>query len=240
MERKEIVTAIAAAMGEVKRLGKANENKDQKYSFASIDDFLEMTGPILSKNGLVVVADEESVEDFERQGKYGVTYWLRIRFNIEVMHVSGESLPPKKRTVEVIRTGAQSFGSAQSYVLKQYLRGLLQIPTGEADEADHVNHGDGPPMSAASEGLNNTWRDAVMDRIPANATPRQKAEAFADFICADFADPKHGLRALNNRWERYKETIIQIQSRHPDLGEKIVDAFENRKNEIEDATRSAA
>lgn len=236
-DTKQIVAALAKAMSEVKRLGKDNQNTDQKYGFASIDDFLAMTGPIMASNGLVVLMNEDSVQEFERQGKYAMTFWLRIVFSIQVLHSSGESLPATRRSVEVIRTGPQAFGAAQSYVEKQFLRGLLQIPTGDKDEADETPHSADMPMGATREGLDNAWRDSVMDSLPANASPRQKAEAFANFICADFKDK--GLRALNNRWERYKETIMQITSRHADLGEAIVDAFETRKNELTEGRMAA-
>jgi hypothetical protein len=48
----------------------------------------------------------------------------------------GDPLPPVSRTVEVLRNGAQAYGSAQSYALKQFLRSLFLIPTGDADDAD--------------------------------------------------------------------------------------------------------
>lgn len=145
-ERKGIIAAVAKAMGEMKRLAKDSRNLEQKYDFASVDDFLAMTGPICAANGIVTMLDEVEVEGFERQGKYGPTNWLRIVFEIHTMHTSGESLPKARRTVEVIRTGAQSFGSAQSYVLKQYQRALYQIPTGDKDDADFAEKGDGPAV----------------------------------------------------------------------------------------------
>ena len=144
-----IISAVAKAMGEMKRIAKDSRNIEQKYDFASVDDFLAMTGPICAANGIITILDEELVEDFERQGKYGVTHWLRIRFAISTMHTSGETLPVVRRTVEVIRTGAQSFGSAQSYVLKQYQRALYQIPTGDKDDADYAEKGDGPAITKA-------------------------------------------------------------------------------------------
>ena len=52
-EKKQtgIFAAIAAAMGEVERVSKGGENKEQKYKFASVDDFLAMAGPICAKHG---------------------------------------------------------------------------------------------------------------------------------------------------------------------------------------------
>ena len=138
-----IIKAVAKAMGEMKRIAKDSRNTEQKYDFASVDDFLAMTGPVCAQNGIVTLLNEIAVTDFERQGKYGASHWLRITFEIHTMHESGESLPTVHRTVEVIRTGAQSFGSAQSYVLKQYQRALYQIPTGDKDDADFAEKGEG-------------------------------------------------------------------------------------------------
>ena len=136
MNMQDILTALAKATSEMKRIAKDSRNVEQKYDFASIDDFLAMAGPICAANGLSTLIDEDEVEGFERQGKYGVTQWLRIRFAFTTYHASGQHLPTTRRTVEVIRTGAQSYGSAQSYALKQYLRGLHMIPTGDKDDAD--------------------------------------------------------------------------------------------------------
>lgn len=132
-----ILTAIAKAMGEMKRLAKDNKNAEQRYDFASVDDFLAMTGPICAANGIVTMMDELSVENFEKAGKYGPTHWARYVFAITTYHASGESMPMVKRSVEVIRSGAQAAGSAQSYALKQYQRALYQIPTGDKDDPDH-------------------------------------------------------------------------------------------------------
>lgn len=146
-----LLKALAKATGSMKRLSKDSRNIEQKYDFTSIDDFLAMVGPIYAENGLTTMIDETDVAEFERQGKYGVNYWLRVRFSFTTYHESGQSLPMTHRTVEVIRTGAQSFGSAQSYALKQYLRGLHMIPTGDKDDADFADKGDGKPVMPVDE-----------------------------------------------------------------------------------------
>ena len=145
MTEQNIHRALIKAMSEVTKVQKSSRNVEQKYDFASIDDFLAMAGPICAANGLYTVMDESDVAEFERQGKYGVTHWLRVRFCLTTYHESGASLPPVYRTVEVIRTGAQSFGSAQSYALKQYLRALLLIPTGDKDDSNVAEKGEGAP-----------------------------------------------------------------------------------------------
>lgn len=137
MSEAKIYAAVAKAMGEIKRVGKDNRNTEQKYDFASIDDFMAMVGPICAANGLVTIIDEDMREFVEKPGKYGPTQWVSIVYQITTWHASGESLPTVRRHVEVIRNGPQAYGAAQSYVLKQYYRGLLAIPTGDKDDPDH-------------------------------------------------------------------------------------------------------
>lgn len=137
MSEVTIYAAVARAMGEVKRVGKDNRNAEQKYDFASVDDFMAMVGPICAANGLVTIIDEDSREFIEKPGKYGPTQWVSIAYQITTWHASGEHLPTVRRHVEVIRNGPQAYGAAQSYMLKQYYRGLLAIPTGDKDDPDH-------------------------------------------------------------------------------------------------------
>ena len=132
----KILTAIAAAMGDVKKIGKGDRNKFDEYDFASIDKFLELTNPICAAHGLIVLSDETEREEFTKKSKNGEAAWLRVTFAFTVYHSSGERLPTVSRSVEVMRTGAQAYGSAQSYALKQFMRGLLLIPTGDKDDPD--------------------------------------------------------------------------------------------------------
>ena len=140
---KEILTAIAAATGDVDRIPKGNKNVDQKYNFASIDDFNRMICPIVSTHGLVTLIDEIDRSFIEKPGKYGPTFWVSLTYSIITHHVSGQSMPPVIRHVEVLRNGPQAYGSAQSYVSKQYYRSLFCISTGEKDDPDF---GEAPPQ----------------------------------------------------------------------------------------------
>lgn len=135
---KEILTALCAAMGQVQKVAKGGRNEHDKYNFAGIDDFLALVNPICAANGLIVHMQEAEREDFTRKGKFGENAWMRQSFDMTLMHVSGQSLPPVTRTVEVLRNGAQAYGSAQSYALKQFWRCILLIPTGDKDDADFV------------------------------------------------------------------------------------------------------
>ena len=145
----KVLGAVAKAMGSVKRIAKEGMNTHDKYAFASIDDFLAALNPICAEAGLIFHMQEHGAEEFTRKGKFGDTAWIKIQFGITVYHTSGQSLPTVARSVEVIRSGAQSYGSAQSYVLKQFMRSLLLVPTGDKDDADYGEKGDGPVERAA-------------------------------------------------------------------------------------------
>jgi len=120
---------------------------------------VEIKRGVCAANAFAAKIGKHGIARGGQRGKYGATHWLRIRFSIATMHVSGESLPVVRRTVEVIRTGAQSFGSAQSYVLKQYQRALYQIPTGDKDDADYAEKGEGPVVGKSAPKQDHTPRD---------------------------------------------------------------------------------
>ena len=139
----ELLKAISAAMGNIKTLHKGEKNTHDKYNFASIDNFLTLVNPICAKHGLIFQVNELDVVDFTKKGKYGESGWLRISYEIIVYHTSGQSMPPSTRSVEIMRNGAQAFGSGNSYVLKQFMRSLFLIPTGDKDDADYAQTDNG-------------------------------------------------------------------------------------------------
>ena len=103
---------------------KKNKNEFANYKFAGIDDFLEAYGKVLAEAGLTIIMDEidEKVDNKS----------LIIVFNFILVHKSGKMWAhPLRRTIRVDPRGSQAYGTAQSYALKQFLRGLFMIPTGE-------------------------------------------------------------------------------------------------------------
>ena len=174
-------------MGEIKRVGKDNRNTEQKYDFASIDDFMAMVGPICAANGLVTIIDEDVREFIEKPGKYGPTQWVSITYQITTWHASGEQLPTVRRHVEVIRNGPQAYGAAQSYVLKQYYRGLLVIPTGDKDDPDHG----GTPEE------------------PVEKRPKKSQEISAEAIALarEYLAKADSLEDLRERWGRIPNSV---------------------------------
>jgi hypothetical protein len=163
----KIVAAIAAVMGKVPKLAKGERNTHANYNFASIDDFLEAVRPLMADAGLVIASDEDSFEVLDGG-------WLKMRFAFSV-HCGGDSYGPLRRSIMTqSKMGSQSFGAAQSYAEKQFLRSLFKIATGEGDADSHAQ----VPLTRTSS---SPPRDT--DRI----TPKQveALQKLADEVGAD-------------------------------------------------------
>lgn len=135
-----VIQAIAAAMADFKELEKKSFNKFDNYNFTSVDDFLDATRPVLAKHGLIVSMDETACEHLSRNSKP----WLQFTFAFQ-LHCGLDSLGQFTRTVFVPFNGAQATGAAQSYALKQFLRGQFQLSCGDHDDPDH-NPADNSPV----------------------------------------------------------------------------------------------
>ena len=137
----EVATAVNAVMKEIKTLVKDDKNNYGNYGFASTDKFLSAVNPLCAAAGLMIFQDEEEcgvdVREMEDdRGNLKKKAYLSIKFAFLLVHTSGASWGPMRRSIVVPANGAQAFGSAQSYALKQFLRSLFQISTGDKDDAD--------------------------------------------------------------------------------------------------------
>lgn len=119
-------------------LAKDQENKFDKYDYASIDDFIAHVRGHCADAGLAIIpdeADEPALIDVTKKDGKPMVVW-KSRFGFILIHESGQSHGPIHKTVAVQFNGAQAAGSAQSYALKQLMRGLFLIKTGDKDDPD--------------------------------------------------------------------------------------------------------
>ncbi|MDC0657082.1 ERF family protein [Leisingera sp. SS27] len=136
---QSVFAAIAAAVAEVKVLGKSDRNKFDGYDFVSIDKFLALVNPICARHGLFPIVALRELEQYENvNSKGGKSVWGRFFYDITLFHASGDKLGPVNIMVSVPLNGAQASGSAQSYALKQFFRATLMIATGDKDDADLI------------------------------------------------------------------------------------------------------
>lgn len=182
----EIAKAIGAVMAQVKALPKGEHNAHGGYAFASIDDFLAFVGPLCSSAGLIVIQDEESADLIDRGSKG----WLKVTYSFTLAHTGGALWDrPMRRSVLQPVTGPQTTGSSQSYALKQFLRSLFQIPTGDRDDADYHAKTDMPAAQQPAPPQKAPQRPAQRDERPARANPAPRAAERAQEPPADPGGP---------------------------------------------------
>jgi len=135
---ESVSNAIAAVMADIPKLAREETNKHANYKFASIDDFLDAVRPLCAKHKLAIVQDESSFTIVQTMDKYGKpSDWLQMGFAYTVA-TGGVSWGPVMRSIMVrADMGSQAFGAAQSYSLKQFMRSLFQISTGDGEDADN-------------------------------------------------------------------------------------------------------
>ena len=145
-----VSNAIAAVMADIPKLAREETNKHANYKFASIDDFLDAVRPLCAKHKLAIVQDEASFTIVQTMDKYGKpSDWLQMGFAYTVA-TAGVSWGPVMRSIMVrADMGSQAFGAAQSYSLKQFMRSLFQISTGDGEDAD--SHEQSSIASAAAK-----------------------------------------------------------------------------------------
>lgn len=168
----EISAAVNAVMTEIRPVGHDGtvEGK-RKYGFASTDKFLSVLGPMCARAGLIILQGEEEFE--VRIVKTLDAYtnsmkensWLVMRFSFVLAHSSGATWGPVMRSIMVLANGPQAFGAAQSYALKQFMRCLFMVPTGEKD-ADELVDDPLPQRTAFNPVFRRTAPSPPSDPIP--------------------------------------------------------------------------
>lgn len=131
---KDVNAGVLAVMAALGTLAKERTGKGVNYSFASIDDFLSFVRVHCFEAGIFIEQDEieaRMVDVAKGDGKMMAMWWAQYAFTVR--HVGGTSIGPMRRSVMVQAFGAQSCGAAMAYALKQFMRSLFLIPTGEAD-----------------------------------------------------------------------------------------------------------
>lgn len=160
-----VSNAIAAVMADIPKLEREETNKHANYKFASIDDFLDAVRPLCAAQRLVIEQDEINFEIIQTTDKYGkASDWLLMKHGY-TLAVDGNKRGPIMRSIMVrADMGSQAFGAAQSYSLKQFMRSLFQISTGD-DESD----------TSEQSSIAGTVKDAFPDGPQKNKSNLDKA-----------------------------------------------------------------
>jgi hypothetical protein len=82
--------------------------------------------------------------------------------------------------------------------------------------------------------LRQTWEEIVLSQLPPNANPRQKAEAYAEQLIAEFKKYK-SLRGLEGAWTKYEKVIDRLRSNYSDLYSNLYDVYDREERKFKDA-----
>ena len=156
--RDRVYGAIAAATGQIERVGHDGNNEHHKFPYASIDQVMAYAQKALSENGLAVEMELMNTETFAKPDKPDKKLLL-TEYRCRMGHESGQATKWVRRDVVVDFAPPHCYGAAESYVWKRYVRFALCIPTGDGDDPDaqakHSDAGDLPkktPSKAMVDG----------------------------------------------------------------------------------------
>lgn len=230
MEHKTIYAALAAAQMQMGKAVKDSANPAFRSKYADLASVMDACMGALNANGICVY--QPTVDD--DGGRYVETI---------LGHVSGETLKCRVPLI-VQKNDMQGYGSAVTYARRYGLMSMAGIAPEDDDgnaAAKAAPKNEKPPVPSQlqhGEAIKDAWAASVLDSLSDDATPRQKAEAFAKAIAADFAGK--GEKALQNAWARHAKLIEKLHADHPDLHEMVGDAFDVRLNELNDSKGIAA
>jgi hypothetical protein len=215
---ENIYTALAKAQTSMGKALKDSSNPHFKSKYADLASVMNACLGALTTNGIAVTHSTE---------------WNETEQQLVTTFTHGASDTACSIAIPLLlgKRDMQGLGSAITYARRYGVMALAGI----APEDDDGNAAAANAPSKATQALADAWTDAVLDSLPENATPRQKAEAFAQAICDEFQGK--GEKALSNVWEKRKKLIAKFEAEHSDLHEKVVDAFMAREVELADAKR---
>lgn len=212
--QSDIFSAILEAQKNFLATKMSGENKHFNNKYSTLKDDLDAALPALHAQGIVYSAPMISTE-------------LGIVVRTIFYHPASETNIQTEVPLLMSKQGMQDLKSASTYARRIGFENLAGLATSEDDDADSNRANN--TMGAA---IQDAWKQSVLDSIPETATPKQKAEAFAEAMCVGFKS-KTGTKALSNEWDRRRSLTAEFEARFPKLHEKVVDAYENRLHEIE-------
>lgn len=215
-DHPNIYCALAAAQAEMSKVVKDAKNDHFKSKYADLAGVVAAVRPALNANGIALFHQAVISE---------------MGHAMKTILVHGKSDTRIECEVPLIvnKNDMQGYKSATTYAKRIGLESVTGVAPDDDDDGNAAAAA--PPKQAnATQSLRQAFYDAVRDALPADATPQQHAEAIADAICQEFAGKK--LKALENAWSTHQPMIERIAGKFPDLRDKLIDAFENRKNEL--------
>jgi hypothetical protein len=215
-------SAFAKASASFPEIPLNGHNKHNNTHYALLKDIIKHTRPVLAKHGLALSFSTTTTEK-------------EVIVTAELSHENGHTKLnslPLPRDAGAGRNAVQAIGSSQTYGQRYTAQAILGLSLGEDEEDDGQSSG-AIQKGASTSVRNASWADTIVQDLPPDSTPRDKAQAIAQALCAQWKRMK-GERQISNEWDRRASIIASLEERHPDLHETVIDGYENRLNEIKE------
>jgi len=214
---KNIYIALAAAQEEMGPVVKGSVNPHYRSKYADLSDVMIVALPALNNQGIavwhnVVVEADQTKMVMRTTLSHGETE-THIMCDVPLI---------------VSKNDMQGMKSATTYAKRIGIESL----TGIAPDDD-----DGNAASQSAKRVQDPWTATILADLPESSTDRDKAQAITAALCSQWKRMK-GLRQISNEWDRRAHLIAGdkgLEGKHPDLHETVVDAYELRRQEIEEA-----
>lgn len=219
---ESVTAALAAALGEVQKMGHDSRNAHANYNYTSIDQYLQEVRPVMARHGLSYLSTEacRSVDNGQ----------VVVAYDFTLLHSSGTTLGPMRRTAAVnAKMGSQADGAAQSYALKCWLRATFMLATGEAEGAvggnvdpDSQPHFKQQPVAKPRTRSNperdkafwTAWEAAVEHIGPiTDDLPEDKHKAAVKALLLEVGKRLHGVKGLAElTTEQINSVTLELQA----------------------------
>ncbi len=166
-----IAAAIVAVKKQIRQLGDDTKNVHGGYAYVSVDKFYERIGKLMADAGLALLIDETATD--VRLSDKSQNPWLFAQYTLSFMHESGAMSGGLRRSIALPISGPQAYGSAQSYIEKQFLRQIFKVPTGDRD-ADETAPDTGVPNRTEAVTRAPPQRQKAAEPPSANRADAQK------------------------------------------------------------------
>ncbi|MGB7241678.1 MAG: ERF family protein [Sulfitobacter sp.] len=231
--RRAFDMAMAMAKSEIPPILKTgtvdytnSKNERTFFKHETLDGIAAVVDPILSKHGL-----SYRYRSKQDSGQLYVTCVVAHRDGC-----SEETTLQGGPDAGAGKNNYQAIGSAATYLQRYTLKLALGLSAAKDDdgaEAGERGEDERPKRST------DPWTQTILSELADDSTDRDKAMAIAQSLCAQFRRMK-GERQLCNEWDRRAHLIEGdrgLEGKHPDLHETVVDAYENRMNEIKESAK---
>jgi hypothetical protein len=172
MKVYQAIASVAATMAE-SGIAKARKNQAQGYSFRGIDDVYNALGPVLARNGLVVLPRTLSRECIERQtAKGSPLFYVTVEVEFDFVSAEDGSKHTVKTYGEAMDSADKATNKAMSAAYKYAAMQAFCIPTEGDNDADAHTHEVAPkPVPRVSEQeakmILDSLREAAVDGLEA-------------------------------------------------------------------------